>query len=561
MKDELEIVRCYHEATKHRTSSYAPSPGFLDWDSQPNPFRRFSGAPLIPLPLVDGAGKCTYDDLYAPQARHPDACDLDALGLFFELAFGLSAWKTTGYDRWSLRNNPSSGNLHPTEAYLLLWQSDDDRLKPGLYHYAPHEHALERRACLSQEVARSIALTEPKAFAAIGLSSIIWREEWKYGARAYRYCQHDVGHALAGAQYSAGLNGWHLTLDPSVSDDQTSACLGLNRHGDFHNTESEHPDLIAVLSSEAGALAPSWNAIADALADWTGAANRLSAEHVAWPQIAKVLPAVFKPPHDKAEPGEMPRRAEASPVRQFQQPCSIDASHIIRRRRSAQRMDGKTGIPQPDFERLLARTLPSNRQLPFNGFPYPPAINLLIFVHAVAGLEPGLYLLKRTPDRWQAFLEHCGQELQAVDALNDPGVALYTFGSSSSVRKIASQVSCYQGLGGRGAFSLAMIADFQNVLETDGAWAYRRLHWEAGLIGQLLYLEAEASGLRGTGIGCFFDDEVHKLLGGGAIETEQGAWQSLYHFAVGTALDDSRLTTEPAYAHLSDRSPRKQVKP
>jgi hypothetical protein len=33
------------------------------------------------------------------------------------------------------------------------------------------------------------------------------------------------------------------------------------------------------------------------------------------------------------------------------------------------------------------------------------------------------------------------------------------------------------------------------------------------MIGQVLYLEAEAHGLRGTGIGCFFDDAVHDLLG------------------------------------------------
>lgn len=41
---------------------------------------------------------------------------------------------------------------------------------------------------------------------------------------------------------------------------------------------------------------------------------------------------------------------------------------------------------------------------------------------------------------------------------------------------------------------------------TDGAWRYPRLYWECGQIGQLLYLEAEAAGLSGTGIGCYFDD-------------------------------------------------------
>jgi len=35
----------------------------------------------------------------------------------------------------------------------------------------------------------------------------------------------------------------------------------------------------------------------------------------------------------------------------------------------------------------------------------------------------------------------------------------------------------------------------------------------AGAIGQVLYLEAEAAGVRATGIGCFYDDPVHQVYG------------------------------------------------
>ena len=82
-----------------------------------------------------------------------------------------------------------------------------------------------------------------------------------------------------------------------------------------------------------------------------------------------------------------------------------------------------------------------------------------------------------------------------------------------------------------------------------GPWAYRELFWECGVIGQALCLEAEATGLRGTGIGCFFDDAVHDLLG-----LQDTRWQSLYHFTVGGPVEDSRLRTEPPYAHLGERS-------
>ena len=63
----------------------------------------------------------------------------------------------------------------------------------------------------------------------------------------------------------------------------------------------------------------------------------------------------------------------------------------------------------------------------------------------------------------------------------------------------------------------------------------------------MLYLEAEARGYRGTGIGCYFDDPVHDLIGIG-----DNSWQDLYHFTVGRPVEDPRLKTFPPYAHLKD---------
>ena len=88
-----------------------------------------------------------------------------------------------------------------------------------------------------------------------------------------------------------------------------------------------------------------------------------------------------------------------------------------------------------------------------------------------------------------------------------------------------------------------MLADFDAGLHEHGAAFYRHLFWESGVIGQVLYLEAEAAGIRSTGIGCFYDDAVHDLLG-----IRDHSLQSLYHFTVGGPVEDTRLTTEPGYA-------------
>jgi hypothetical protein len=108
---------------------------------------------------------------------------------------------------------------------------------------------------------------------------------------------------------------------------------------------------------------------------------------------------------------------------------------------------------------------------------------------------------------------------------------------AAELHRAARSLHCHQDIAANACFALGMLAEYDSVIADDAA-AYRDLHREAGLIGQVLYLQAEAHGLRGTGIGCFFDDPVHQLLGL-ADET----FQTIYHFTVGLPLDDARIET------------------
>jgi SagB-type dehydrogenase family enzyme len=539
----LASVRAYHEATKHRLQGHAPGPGFLDWDSQPDPFRRYAGAPLVPLPLVAGSGRCSHAELFAVSPLAPEPLGYESMSLFLELSLGLSTWKQAGPDRWALRNNPSSGNLHPTEGYLILWRSFDDAdLPPGLYHYAPHEHALERRALLPPAVAQGLAAMSPGSFGALGLSSIIWREEWKYGSRAYRYCQLDVGHAFAAACFAGRVLGWRLRLDAGPDDASTARCLGLDRNGDFATAEREHIDLVAVIGDrDAAPLGPAgWRAIAAGLEQWSGMANRLSAERVAWPEIAALVPAVIKP-----QLRQVPPSVVAPPIVTTPPGTSIEAVRLIRGRRSAQRMDPQGTLPYAAFTRVLVHTLARLGAAPFDGLGYAPGIDFLIFAHAVEGLASGLYFFDRTATGSDALAGANGGLVSDLGRI-DAELPLYALTAGSDVRQVASRLCCHQGIAGRGVFSLAMLANLEGALDAHGPWAYRLLHWEAGMIGQVLYLEAEAVGLRGTGIGCFYDDELSNLLG----PCRGSSWETIYAFTIGKAIDDNRLTSAPPYAHL-----------
>ena len=78
--------------------------------------------------------------------------------------------------------------------------------------------------------------SSPDAAAAsflVGLSSVYWREAWKYGVRAFRYCQHDVGHALAAIRYAAAALGWSARLLADVSDAAIAVVLGLTEPESF----------------------------------------------------------------------------------------------------------------------------------------------------------------------------------------------------------------------------------------------------------------------------------------------------------------------------------------
>src|SRR5262249_23241425 len=162
-------------------------------------------------------------------------------------------------------------------------------------------------------------------------ASIHWREAWKYGMRAYRYCQHDCGHALAAIAYAAACLGWRARLLEQPGDGEIAALLGLGRADDLGDAEREAPDALMWISASGAAVA----APPPLPARWHGRANRLSSRHVAWPDIDAVDRLAMKPRTDPGAPGER----EASVILPL--PGDAAAATLIRTRRSAVAFDGE----------------------------------------------------------------------------------------------------------------------------------------------------------------------------------------------------------------------------
>lgn len=530
-------ILAYHKATKHSFHRYARSAGYMDWENQPVPFRVYEGCRTRAMPFLQSDPPADHLQLYCPDVAAAEFGFENVAG-FCELSMGLSAWKALRGHRWSLRINPSSGNLHPTELYLLLPPLNE--LPAGVYHYNPLHHALELRARLPEEFWQHLAQHFATPVFLVALSSIFWRESWKYGERAWRYCNHDAGHAAAALRFAAGLWGWRLTYLSAVSDRQVADLLGFGQT-EWPREEKEHPDLLCVVHDPADGEVR--RDLPESLADivagqhFSGRPNRLSRDPVRWEVIDNVADVTRKP-----ETESRPAALDSPQLLRYPQ-SALKAAEIIRRRRSALAFDPETGIDLPQFRALLDRTLPRGDCAPFDLQLGNPQVHLLLFVHHVEGLSPGLYLLLRNPGHFEALREAMHAEFHWKPV--EDSLPLYHL-QAGDFRHQAARLSCNQDIAGDSAFSLGMLARFRDTLLA-APYRYRHLFWETGMIGQALYLEAEAQGVRGTGIGCYFDDPVHETAG-----LQDDRWQSLYHFTVGRPLEDPRLSTLPPYHHLSE---------
>jgi SagB-type dehydrogenase family enzyme len=531
-----ETVLAYHQRTKHHFERYARGPTHINWYAQPEAFREYNGAKRFQLPesVADNLNS-PYLELYQPGTVTPQPLTLNHIAALLALSLGISAWKQYGENRWALRCNPSSGNLHPTEGYIVLPDLED--IPAGIYHYISRDHVLEHRGLLEAKGAEILNSALSKQRFLFGLTSIPWREAWKYGERAFRYCQHDIGHAIAAIRYAAATLGWRVLVLDNWADTDIITTLGLDQQQDFNPQEPEVPEVmlsIEIPTNQETSPSPrlSSDPIVPAITgtNWVGQANVLDPHHdYEWPIIDTVLEATLKKVTVESD-WIAPSLPPLLPIE-----CTQRAADLIRQRRSAQRFDGVTPLSQEAFYRLLDTTLPRPGAAPWDVFPHQPRLHLILFVHRINGLSPGLYLFLRregSEANLRAALQNeqfewhqvaCPKHLQLYQLLTGDG------------QKIAQQISCHQEIAADSAFSLGMLAEFEDSLHAK-PWKYRHLFWEAGIIGQILYLEAEAVGARGTGIGCYFDDAFHSLLG-----LSDQRYQSLYHFTVGKPMRDLRL--------------------
>ncbi len=486
----------YHDSTKHSVESLRKTPHRLDWPNMPDPFRYYEGVPVLDFPADPPFPKTPLLDVLHGTSEVTPAGDgstfLSEL-LFYSAAISASKRVPSTAERYALRVNPSSGNLHPTEFHFVTRGLSD--WPDGLYHYRPSAHMAEQRA-LGHVALNLAGSSAPIVFI---LTSIAWREAWKYRDRAYRYCLHDIGHAWQALALAARAIACDSYAAAHFPDDEIAQICRLH--------EDEWPMLIVELRGDS---IPAREPKKSETVWYGGRANQLSSERIAYPRINEVHSSTKLSHHmwrcisaaDPAPVGSGENKLPSSAA------SSLPFGEVVRKRRSA--LDFVGGMQSMSLAQLSAildvTTLPLLAD--FSGIRF---IQLYLYVHRVDGLEPGVY----------RFWPECA-ELERI--------------KSGDQRVAAAGLSLGQELAGNACVTFSMIGDLNRATRAHGNRGYRYAHFEAGAIGQRLYLTAEALGLGATGIGAFYDEEVHRYLN---LAPEQG--QVVYHFAIGYPVVDARL--------------------
>jgi SagB-type dehydrogenase family enzyme len=162
-------------------------------------------------------------------ARPVRAADLATL---LGLTFGIQGWMALGeLGRVPLKTSPSGGARHSIEAYVLVLRVAG--LGPGLYHYAPDRHGLERlrRGATPAQIERYLPAQwwYRGAGAVVFLTSVFPRVMWRYDyPRAYRAVLIEAGHLCQTFLLLATWLGLAPFCTMALADSRIERDLGLD---------------------------------------------------------------------------------------------------------------------------------------------------------------------------------------------------------------------------------------------------------------------------------------------------------------------------------------------
>jgi SagB-type dehydrogenase family enzyme len=504
-----EAARNYHEATKHSYTSVRTNPHFLDFDNQPLPFKIYPALAPSRMPtevrqtgvaaLSAIAASVPAQTLVQTNVQTNTAPDLEAVAQLLYLSAGITRQRKYSGGEIYFRAAACTGALYEVELYLVCGDLSD--LQAGVYHFAPAEFGLRRlragdyRSVLVEATGGGPAIA--RAPLTIVCTCTYWRNAWKYQARTYRHFGWDNGTLLANLLAVATALGLPAKIvcgfvDASVNglldvDSQHEVAFSLVAlgHDSGLSAQTAYRALANISPLGLETVPLSRNEIDYPLMREMHAASALDSDEevAAWrggtarghSELGRTDVADSTPPAGpvvRLQPlsdAEMPR----DPIEQ-----------VILRRGSS-RQFARTPISLPQLSTMLDR---ATRGVPADFLdPLGSQLNhLYLIVHAVEGLEPGVYVFHR--------------DLGVLECLK-----------RGDFRDQAGYLGLEQQLPADAAVDVFFLADLRPILQRFGNRGYRAVQLEAGILGGKLYLAAYAQRLGATGL-TFYDDDVTRFF-------------------------------------------------
>jgi SagB-type dehydrogenase family enzyme len=488
--EDVEVARGYHERTKHSEERLRASPHYLDWENQPIPFKLYRDLETIPLPPQLEPG--TVSALRAisalvgqetePTEQVPGP---QALARVLYYSAGITKVKRSPGGDVYFRAASNTGALYHVDLYLACRDLPD--LPAGIYHFGAHDFALRRlrvgdyRGALIQAAGVEPSLAQ--APVVVASASTYWRNAWKYRERAYRHAFWDGGTLHANLLAVAAARGLAAKVVAGFADRDVEHLLGLDpaREGALalvplgRTAEPPPPAPDApVLNLETEPLSARETDY-PAIREIHSASSLEHGEEVArWGRL--VLP--------RPEPDPRSELFPLRPLAEADWPAEPLES-VILRRGSTRRFDVSRSLT---FEELSTALAVATTSIPadFTEDPESSLLDLYVIAHAVEGLPPGAYYLRRTE--------------RALELLK-----------KGEFRAIAGRLGLFQELPAAAGANVYCLADLKPILARFGNRGYRAAQLEGGIVGGRLYLAAYALRFGATGL-TFLDDEVTEFF-------------------------------------------------
>jgi len=501
---DIEAAWQYHRGTNHSWRSVSQGAHHMDWDNQPSPFKLYPGLTGDKLPTgIFNSEVPALKALGLASAEGTCRPTLSQLAGLFHYAAGITKVGTVPGGKMYFRAAACTGALYHIELYLVCGDLPD--LPAGVYHFSAHDFSLNRlregdhRGVLLEASGGHVTVAE--APATIILSSVYWRNSWKYQARAYRHAYWDSGTILANMLAVGNANQIPLKLITSFVD------APVNRLLDLDASREVALQLVPVGRDPADEIGPPLTV--DVLDLEVAPYSR---REVSYPAMLEMHSA-----SSLLEPGEVPELwgnppalinpAPAGPMFPLnvtpeaglpQDTPSYSPSYSIEEtilRRGSSRRFREAAITFEQLSNMLDRATRGIAADFLDGS--GGTLNqLYVIVNDVDDLPQGSYVFHRERGDGNRGDGERG-ELEQL--------------AQGDLRAQAGHLDLGQPLAADASVNIYMLTDLQSVLDRYGNRGYRMAQTEASIMGGRLYLGAYAQRLGATGL-TFFDDDVTEFF-------------------------------------------------